>query len=384
MSGLVNALLVGAGLSVVAAGLAWGLARELRRGGPATDLAVWRTARFVALLPLPLAVIIYAVPQTVGAGEAPLPFEPQLVMTVEQAPAPAETAGGLRLPQLPSLPVVLGALYLAGLSASLTGALARHLARRRMIAHSREADRFERMPLERLAERIGVRAPELRIGPDTSSPILTGWRGVVLVPHALLARSEALQFALAHELIHLRRGDERDRLVGAALIGVLWFNLPLRWIERELNAAREMACDRDTLDALGGAPRKAYAAALIETLRIAAPAASAFGPQDRRHREMRIKAIMSKPAARQRRAVWLAATVLAAAVPLGCAQAMLTERRVVAGTCRAGFAPARTARHVDCGRRNRDRSPGRSGCRGLAGLAGPADHGDRSARQHRL
>ncbi|MEA1942946.1 MAG: peptidoglycan DD-metalloendopeptidase family protein [Pseudomonadota bacterium] len=329
MSELLNALLVAAGLSAVAGGLAWGLARFMRRGLPDTDLPLWRAARLAALLPLPLALVIYAVPQRIPAMEGALSFEPvsgtahgPLPLAAAQAPAGWATA-------LPSLPSLLLALYLTGLAVSLALAFARHLARRRMMAASRMAGRDERRALETLAERIGVRAPELRIGPDTASPVLTGWRGVVLVPDALFSRPDALRFALAHELTHLRRGDERDRLVGAALISLFWFNVPLLWIETELNAAREMACDRDTLEALGGARRKAYASALIETLRIAAPAASAFGPHDRRHREMRIKAIMSSSAARKGRAGLLAATVLAAALPVAGAQALMTERRIV-------------------------------------------------------
>lgn len=327
--GLVDALLLGGGLSFVAGGAAWALARLQRRGEADTDIALWRAARLVALLPVPLAAMIYAVPQTVSAGGEALVFEPQFVETADPLPVAVE-AGGFVLPALPSLTQTVLALYLAGLVVSLGLAGLRHLARRRLIAASRPASREERRPLEALAEDIGVRAPEMRVGPDTASPILTGWRGVVLVPAAMLSRADALRFALAHELSHLRRGDERDRLVGAALIALFWFNLPLRWIERELNAAREIACDRDTLEALGGARRKAYAAALIETMRIAAPAASAFGPHDRRHREMRIKAIMTSTASRRGRAAWLAATILAAGLPVAGAQALITERRVVA------------------------------------------------------
>ena len=210
MTGLLGALCLGAGISVLAGGLAWAMARTLRRGRPDTDIALWRSARLVAVLPVFLALAIYAVPQTVTGGGA-LPFEPDLAGPSQPLPFDAGDAAAARLPALPPVPVLLLALYLAGLAISLCGAFARHLARRRMIAASRMAEREERRPLDVLAERIGVRAPELRIGPDSSSPLLTGWRGVILVPAALLSRPDALRFALAHELSHFRRGDERDR-----------------------------------------------------------------------------------------------------------------------------------------------------------------------------
>jgi len=335
MSGVLNALLLAGGASILAGALAWTLARLVRRGEPDTDLLLWRTARAAVLLPLPLALIVHAIPQRVAAMAPALDFEPLPSGGHAPLPLAADAAQAGWMAGLPSLPAALLSIYLIGLSVSLVLAFARHLARRRMIGASRMADRDERRPLEALAERIGVSAPELRIGPDTASPVLTGWRGVVLVPEALLSRSDALHFALAHELTHLRRGDERDRLVGAALISLFWFNIPLRWIETELNAVREMACDRDTLEALGGARRKAYASALIETMRIAAPAASAFGPHDRRHREMRIKAIMTAPAARKGRAIWLAGTVLAATMPVAAGQALVTEGRAVAEVAEA-------------------------------------------------
>ena len=72
--GLLDALLLGGGLSVIASGAAWALARLQRRGEADTDIALWRAARLVALLPVPLAAIIFAVPQTVTAGGAALIF----------------------------------------------------------------------------------------------------------------------------------------------------------------------------------------------------------------------------------------------------------------------------------------------------------------------
>ena len=326
MNGLVVAVLTGAGLSVLAGLGVWLSARVLRQPMAGAEVALWRTARMVTLLPLILAPIIYAVPQAPMAGPGgtlelgPLPQAVPAVLVQGAQPVEAGTTGL-------SLTTLLVFAYFAGLVAMLARCGLRHLVRRRLLAHSREASREERRPFERLAQRLDVRAPEMRIGPAGISPFLTGWRGIVVLPDDAAMAPAARHYAMAHELCHLKRGDERDRLIGAALVAVNWFNWPLRQVERELDAAREIACDRDTLEALGGAQRKAYAAALIDMMRIAAPTVSAFGPSNRRLREMRIQAIMTRKTASKGRAVWLTATLLATALPVAGAQALVTERR---------------------------------------------------------
>ncbi|WP_203291897.1 M23/M56 family metallopeptidase [Maricaulis parjimensis] len=326
MNTLLQALMTGAGLSLLSGLAAWLLVRALRHQIAGAEVSVWRMARLVALLPLGLAPLIYLVPQSLDQPAGPGLFLPPVAQSasavVEASPAGFSAPGF----ELPMTDLAL-AVYLAGLATMLIACISRHLARRALLARSREASHEERRPFEAMARRIGVRAPELRIGPAGVSPFLTGWRGVVVLPDDPTVTAEGLTYAMAHELCHLRRGDERDRLIGSALLALAWFHWPLRQIERELDAAREMACDRDTLKALGGAQRKAYAAALIDMMRTAAPAVSAFGPSNRRLREMRIKAIMTQSAARKGRAVWLAATVLATAVPIAGAQALVTERR---------------------------------------------------------
>lgn len=330
MSGLLDAIGLGAVLSVLAGGLAWLLVRRFQASFSGSELQVWRAARWVALLPLLLAPAIYAVPQ----------YEPVLTSTdaglfVDLPPGddlPFIDATQSAGPILPSIPpsVILLALYLTGLAVALGLAFYRHVWRARILRDSRDATTSERAALEAHARSLGVVSPELRISDQIASPFITGWRSVVVAPPALFQDARTLRFALVHELTHLKRGDERDRLVGSALMALLWFNWPLRWIEHNLNQARELACDAECLQALGGAERKSYAAALIDMMRSAAQPVSAFGPDDRRHREMRIKAILAGP---RRSASPLARLVLiagAAILPVACAQAALTERTSIA------------------------------------------------------
>lgn len=330
MSGLLDAILLGAALSVIAAGLAWLLVSRFSGAFRGRELSVWRTARWVALIPVLLAPVIWSVPQyepaqpTLSGGlfdNAPLSAELPLAGAAEPA-----AAAGWDIP----LVTLLLAFYTLGLTVALGLAAYRHVWRARILRHSRAATPTERAALENHARKLGVRAPELRISDQIASPFLTGWRSVVVAPPTLFQDRLTLRYVLVHELTHLRRGDERDRLIGAALMAVFWFNWPLRWIEHNLGLARELACDAECLDALGRAERKSYAAALIDMMRSAAQPVSAFGPDDRRHREMRIKAILSGPRKTGSSLARLGLIAGAAILPVACAQAALTERTSIA------------------------------------------------------
>jgi len=328
MTGLLTALLLGAALTLPAAGLAWlaGLVLQARTGQ--SSPALWRSARLVAILPLLLAPVLFAIPQTLP----PMPALEFIDETALDLPAatPARdvlTAAPAAL-TLPSLEILLAAVYAIGLIASLLFALRRHHHRRRLLAHSRIADASERVLLDREAGKLDLPAPELRLCASAASPFLTGWRGVIVAPEQLLRTPELARHALVHELCHLRRGDERDRLLGSALTILLWFNWPLRQVERELDAAREIACDSDSIQALGRTQCKVYAATLIETMRSSAQPVSAFGPHNRRQREMRIKSILSGGRT-VRHSLLTVGAVLLLAIPVACAQTAVTPRRVV-------------------------------------------------------
>ncbi|WP_417491163.1 peptidoglycan DD-metalloendopeptidase family protein [Maricaulis sp.] len=326
MSGLLTAVMLGAALSLPAAGLAWLAASILARRACQAAPKLWRSARLVAILPLVLAPVLYAVPQ-------PRPVPPVLEF-LDEPDLSLPTTGAVQHLRplatssraLPTLELWLVVAYMLGLAVALLLALRRHHLRRTVLAHGRPADRHERLLLDREAGKLGVRSPDMRLCPRATSPFLTGWRGVIVAPESLLRTPDLARHALVHELCHLRRGDERDRLLGSALTILLWFNWPLRQIERELDAARELACDRDAIEALGQTERKAYAAALIETMRSTAQPVSAFGPHDRRHREMRIKAILSggHPG---RHSVLTAVALLLLAIPVAGAQSVITPRR---------------------------------------------------------
>jgi beta-lactamase regulating signal transducer with metallopeptidase domain len=97
-----------------------------------------------------------------------------------------------------------------------------------------------------VAERLGVRPPEMLAVADLGSPMI--WclgTPRLLIPARLLKSLAADQWrgVLAHELAHLRRGDHWVRRLELASELVWWWN-PLYWAaRRRLDAEAELACD---------------------------------------------------------------------------------------------------------------------------------------------
>ncbi|WP_421790756.1 peptidoglycan DD-metalloendopeptidase family protein [Hyphobacterium sp.] len=322
MTGLVEALTLGTAFSLFVGSV---LAVSLSLLGRwAADVAVWRTARWATILPIVLAPVIYMIPETqmALAPAVPVGSEPTdtIAFAVTDARLSPEAATNL------SSWIGLGSLYLAGLTVSLLLCLVRHIRRARILARSRQPVGRETLLLEAVQQEALVRGTRFRITADMTSPALSGWQGVVLLPADLFENRKSFRFAVLHELMHVQRGDERDRLVGRALMVFLWFHLPLFWIERELDAVRELACDKVTLNALGREQRHDYAVEVFNAMRGEALAASPFGPHGRRHRKMRIESILNRNARTHTSAKWVFGIVGAFMVPVAAAQASWTER----------------------------------------------------------
>ncbi len=136
-----------------------------------------------------------------------------------------------------------------------------------------------------IAQRLGLRSPEILVLPGQASPMV--WflgRPRLLVPRSLVEvlGRVAWRGVLAHELAHLLRRDHWvRRLVMTA--GLIWWWNPLYWLtRRRLDAEAELACDEWAVAALPGG-RFAYAEAILEVCRSlcstdpTAPALSAVG-----------------------------------------------------------------------------------------------------------
>jgi beta-lactamase regulating signal transducer with metallopeptidase domain len=125
--------------------------------------------------------------------------------------------------------------------------------------------------LEKLRESMGLRRKFSAVVCDQPiGPALFGlFRPILVIPRALLESKTAAQLrpVLAHELIHLRRGDS---LVGGVqlLCQCLWWFHPLVWwMNVQINRTREICCDGEVIAALNCEPVD-YAQMLLDVMRL--------------------------------------------------------------------------------------------------------------------
>ena len=109
------------------------------------------------------------------------------------------------------------------------------------------------------------RLPRLFRVSGLKSPCLVGIvRPAILLPRELPA--EALSWALAHELTHLKHRDTWYMLLMTLARCVHWFN-PLVWLMvRTARRDMELCCDYDLLNGQGEEARRAYGRAILDQI----------------------------------------------------------------------------------------------------------------------
>lgn len=323
--------------SIPAALSAWLAARVLEPHlSPRLGVRLWQAARLAAFAPILVVLGAGLIPQqqsanassvqvTLGDGAqqtvpvgAPL-FQPILdfaELTVSSVPA--------------ALLPLIAVLYLAGLTImAARGVLQRGQIRTLIRASVADNGRLSELA-QRWRARLGLPqtlAP-VRVVDAVISPFVVGFRPVILAPDTLAKRNDA-EAAIAHELMHIKRGDERDRLIGEALAALIWFNPVYRAIERRLAAARELACDADVLDALGPDQRRLYAEAIAGLAPMPA-VATGFLTDLERLRKRRVEAALSHTGAKPRAlaAVLAGAAILLAGAPSAALAVILSGQEV--------------------------------------------------------
>ena len=129
-------------------------------------------------------------------------------------------------------------------------------------------DPLERL-LIRLERQLAIRpAVSLLIADCPIGPAVSGIRHPeIYLPRRLTeSLSEAqLEALLAHELIHVRRGDVWTAYVQFLMQAVWWFHPAVWWMNREIARHRERCCDEEVLASLSG-DRVAYARCLVDVL----------------------------------------------------------------------------------------------------------------------
>ena len=212
----------------------------------------WRTVEIVPYREGPVLI------ETVGQ-----PFSQDTV----RVGAPRQRAGAAPT-VIARLPAALLLLWAAGAALFFTRSL-RQWSRVRQIARDavplttgREVD-----ALRSLERTLGRGRPlPLRCTETFLEPGIFGIaRPVLLWPRAIGERltDEQMNAVLAHELCHLRRGDNLDALFHLAVQTVFWFHPLVWWIGAQLITERERACDEEVIR--HGSEREAYAESILKT-----------------------------------------------------------------------------------------------------------------------
>jgi beta-lactamase regulating signal transducer with metallopeptidase domain len=125
--------------------------------------------------------------------------------------------------------------------------------------------------LSDLRRELGVRRKiGLRICDDPIGPAMIGiFRPVLVIPGAILREKTAVQLRplVAHEIIHLRRGDPLVAALQLISHAIWWFNPLVWWMNRQIIRAREFCCDAEVIAGVD-CPRDDYAQMLIDVLRL--------------------------------------------------------------------------------------------------------------------
>ena len=173
---------------------------------------------------------------------------------------------------------------------------------------------------QRVGEKIGLkRRVRLLISSESYGPSCFGvFRPSVVLPEQLVTNvlNENIEPVLAHELIHIRRGDTLIALL-QVLAGVVWWFHPLIWlISRQMTREREKCCDEEVVAGTACDPEE-YAQGILEVLKLNRPIEPAIlmnGIWSVDVTKERLEAIMSRSTKLHSRTPWFCWGVFAIAL----------------------------------------------------------------------
>lgn len=159
-------------------------------------------------------------------------------------------------------------IAIAGCILSLGGLRLGIFLRRVKIATLPASPSLDRL-VENVAKRIGLRRKvRIRTVDAAIGPAVVGLiRPTILLPKVIVEGKSDAELAplLAHELIHVRRGDLVWAMLQGLSVSLWWFN-PLIWLaERLLTREAERSCDEEAIAGLGCSPAM-YARSLLDVM----------------------------------------------------------------------------------------------------------------------
>lgn len=243
---------------MIALALAWILSRLFQR----------RVAAWVVCLLWVLVLVRVALPFKVSvpvpeAAEVMIPGNPAALPDMhEEAAGPVHlsTVSGGAAPVL-STQGILFLVWAAGASAGLAWLVVLTVRTRRIVRNARPlAPGGIPVDAGAIAAGAGLRRPvEIKVSPLVKSPAAAGlWSPVLLLPEGLSGRLTPAQWrwTLAHEFLHLRRGDLWVQVFQSVMKALFFFH-PAVWLAgRELDARREELCDAGARTLTGISPQE--------------------------------------------------------------------------------------------------------------------------------
>lgn len=123
--------------------------------------------------------------------------------------------------------------------------------------------------ITKLASRLGIRRKvRFVLTSEPIGPAVVGVRKpLIVLPEAVLGGKFAneIEPILAHELLHVKRGDTLVALLETLVRAVWWFHPSVHQAADAMSQSGELCCDQDVLDELSYNPRQ-YADSLIHVI----------------------------------------------------------------------------------------------------------------------
>ncbi len=246
-----------------------------RKASPRFRYLLWALILLKLCLPPSLAFVTGAgrwlpVTQTPLVMNETITSLPMMLASEPLAPLADVAAAG---PSAPALPVILLAIWLAGVLVMVALLVIQYGAIRRPLSGAEQVeDRVILKVFREACERLGFsKMPGIGTGADLlcadglSSPILFGlFRPRIVLPGRVLGDlgAEQIRPIMLHELAHLRRRDLWMNWVQVLLQTIYWFH-PLVWLANvRLRREREMIVDDLVLAHMDG-KREVYGSSLV-------------------------------------------------------------------------------------------------------------------------
>ncbi|MBV8503510.1 MAG: hypothetical protein JO006_17555 [Paucibacter sp.] len=225
--------------TVALTALVWTVCRILPRLAPAAQCWLWWIVGLQAVVGLCIDPIRLSwLPATASDPTSSAYLEPATLGMAAARPPPAS--------EISSWPNVVFALWVLGIVVMGILTMRQWGGARKLLTNSLACnDALLLQSLHRACAAVGLRrAPQLRMSNHFDSPAVVGhFRPVLLLPAATPLDSRELDMALAHELMHLRRGDLWLGCIPALARHLLFFHPLVHFALREYAIAREADCD---------------------------------------------------------------------------------------------------------------------------------------------